>query len=319
MNGKTFIDINYDSQWLNNSLAGVQSFSWLFEWGLYLFILVTLATMIWIFFDSTNKHKDRQALVPRILSLVGVFAIIPSFIFRFTGNANGATHFVRLMAEPGAPFYPGPIYYNVRWLVMGFGPIVAIFALFGMTMSIVAMVIYASTLHRSRPSTEFVQAFNGRIANLENRVSESQRGSAEPGPAHGAVSIANGSQVGGSMRSHGAATVVDRAPQAATIIDAPRSDASITIRSGRDCGRVFNLPARDVTVGRNDSCNVVVDDGKVSRVHLRLLYNAGVWSALDSGSANGTFVNGNRLLGKQPLFDGDQISMGDTALAFNCR
>lgn len=319
MNGKTFIDINYNSQWLNNALSGISSFLWLFEWGLYLFILVTLAIMLWVFFDSSNKHKEQQALVPRILSLVGVFAILPTFIFRFTGNANGVTHFVRLMAEPGAPFYPGPIAYNVRWLVLGFGPVVAFMALFGIAMSIVSMVIYASTLHRSRPSTEFVQAFNGRIASLENQMSESRHVSGEAGPARGAVSIADGRQVGGSVRSYGAATVVDRAPQAATIIDDPRTDASISICSGSDRGRVFNLPARDVTVGRNASCGVVVDDGKVSRVHLKLLYNAGVWSALDAGSANGTFVNGSRLLGKQPLFDGDQITLGDTSIAFSCR
>ena len=75
--GVTFIEINYDNAWIDSALLQLQGFSWLYSWGMYLFLVVTLGILIWIFFDSITKHKDQQALVPRILSMVGFFLIIP--------------------------------------------------------------------------------------------------------------------------------------------------------------------------------------------------------------------------------------------------
>ena len=352
MGGITIIDVNYDQQWIEEALAEVQRFSWLFDWGIFIFILAALFILLWIFYDSVNKGKGPQSVVPRVFAMLGLFCIIPSFIFRFTGNANGITHMVRMTAELGQPLYNGPINWNVHLLVMRVGPIFAILALFGMVLSIVGIVIYASTLHRSRPSTEFVRAFNNRIGNLENQVNESQRnmsgmqpmqnasgggngfqnpspGSNQypnpnqypspnqyPAPNGQGVSIADGWRVDGSMRSRGAATVVDRAPQAATVIDVPRSGATLTEQTGNGRGHVYDLPTHDITVGRSETNFITVDDCRVSRTHLKIIYANGAWFALDAGSANGTTLNGNRLMGQQPLNNGDQITLGSTVLVF---
>ncbi len=107
--GVTYIDINYNAAWIDQALLDLQGFSWLYQWGMYLFILVTVGILTWVFFDSTVKKKDQKALVPRILSTIGLFLIFPAFIFRFTGNANGVSTLVRLGAEPGTPYYPGSI------------------------------------------------------------------------------------------------------------------------------------------------------------------------------------------------------------------
>ena len=103
--GVTYIEINYDANWVNNALANLSGFSWLYQWGMYLFLIITLAILFWIFFDSITKKKDQKALIPRILAIVGFFCIIPAFIFRFTGNADGVTTLVRLGAETGTPFF----------------------------------------------------------------------------------------------------------------------------------------------------------------------------------------------------------------------
>lgn len=317
MGGVTFTEINYDAQWVDNSLASIQNFSWLFSWGMYIFLLVALAVMFWVFFDSVTKRKDQQALVPRLLSMVGFFAIIPAFIFRFTGNADGVTCLVKLNAENPVAYYPGPINWNVNWLVSGYGTIVAMVALLGMVLSIVAIVIYASTVHRSKPSTEFVQAFNGRMAELENKMSEQQHNAQMTGAGSslsGAVSSTT--QRPSSRRPAPAATIIDRKPQAATIIDVPQSGATLTVQTGTGRGRTYNLPVHDVVVGRDPACFVVVDDGKVSREHVRLLFGNGRWSALDMGSVNGTLLNGSRLVGQQPISNGDQLTIGDTVLVF---
>ena len=52
---------------------------------------------------------------------------------------------------------------------------------------------------------------------------------------------------------------------------------------------------RSVVVGRDATCDLVLDDAGVSRRHARLDPGDGGWHVTDLGSANGTCVNGTRL------------------------
>lgn len=315
--GVTYVEINYDANWVNNALAGLSGFSWLYEWGMYLFLIATLAILFWIFFDSITKKKDQKALVPRILAIIGFFAVIPTFIFRFTGNADGVTTLVKLNAETGTPYYPGPIYWNVNWLVGGYGTAIAIIALLGVVVSIAALVIYMSSVQRAKPSTEFVQAFNSKMSNLEDKVEDARRSAAAAkASASSLSSAATATSKGTASKSGAAATIIDRKPQAATIIDVPQTGDTLTVQSGNDRGSTHNLPGKDMVVGRGQSSDIVLDDVKVSREHARLVYNNGMWAVLDLGSANGTYLNGQKISGQQPLANGDKIKIGDTVLVF---
>lgn len=305
--GQTYIEINYNTAWVQESIAKVQGFAWLFEWGMYLFLIATIAVLFWIFFDSITKHKDQQALVPRILAMIGMFMIIPCFIFRFTGNADGVTTLVRLGGEEGAPYYPGPINWNVNWLVAGYGPIIAIVALIGVVLSVAGLAIYASSVQRAKPSTEFVNAFNSQMSSLESKVDQVSR----------AQQSAPVSNVQTPTPSRAAtATIIDRKPQAATIIDRPRTGDIITVRTGNGRGATYDLPDQEIIIGRDPSCFITVEDGKVSSKHLRLSYVQGVWRAVDLGSTNGSYCNGQRLSGQYELVNGDEIRIGDTVLEF---
>ena len=307
--GVTFIEINYNQAWIDSALLGLQGFSWLFSWGMYLFLIATLGILIWVFFDSISKHKDQQALVPRILSMVGLFLIFPAFIFRFTGNADGVHTLVRMNGEPGAPYYPGPINWNVNWLVRGYGPMIAIIALLGVIISIVALVVYASSVQRSRPSTEFVQAFNSQINSLERKVENVQNAQAATATRTPSASFASNASSN--------ATIIDRKPQAATIIDLPKSGDTLAVQSGAGRGIVYDLPCEDVIAGRDAGNFIVVSDGKVSSRHCKLVFGgAGTWTVMDMGSTNGTYLNGQRINGQAPLADGDSIKIGDTVLVF---
>ncbi|HAM16428.1 MAG TPA: hypothetical protein DCP91_11370 [Eggerthellaceae bacterium] len=313
--GVTYVEVNYDRAWVANSLLNQSGFSWLYEWGMYVFLLVTLAILVWIFFDSITKKKDQKALVPRILAIVGFFAVIPAFIYRFTGNADGVTTLVRLNAEPGTPYYDGPINWNVKWLVQGYGIPIAAIALVGVVLSIVAIVIYASTLQRAKPSTEFVQAFNSQMSSLERKVDEASRSANAASQAAAATSsLGSKAQAAGSGVS--SATIIDRKPQAATIIDTPKTGDTLTVKAGANRGATYDLPEADVVIGRDPKGYIVVDDGKVSGKHLKLSYNGSEWSALDLGSTNGTYLNGQRMTGQQVLSNGDTIKIGDTILVF---
>lgn len=69
------------------------------------------------------------------------------------------------------------------------------------------------------------------------------------------------------------------------------------------------------TIGRGQENNIVVNDNKISRVHLQLIQDdRGNISVVDLNSKNGTFVNGRRISAETHLKAGDELRIGDTVL-----
>jgi hypothetical protein len=86
-------------------------------------------------------------------------------------------------------------------------------------------------------------------------------------------------------------------------------------------GQVFPLDAETLLIGRKDvKRGVLVDidltplDARmiVSRKHAIMEYKKGQWTLTDQGSANGTWLNGQRLTAREPypLRDGDEMVLG---------
>lgn len=68
-----------------------------------------------------------------------------------------------------------------------------------------------------------------------------------------------------------------------------------------------------VTVGRRDSCDIVVEDPSVSELHVRIDKFMDVWNYTDQMSDAGTLHNGeNRYSGE--LKEGDELKLGNTTL-----
>jgi pSer/pThr/pTyr-binding forkhead associated (FHA) protein len=63
-------------------------------------------------------------------------------------------------------------------------------------------------------------------------------------------------------------------------------------------------------LGRSDDCDCVLNDPTVSRSHARLSFRDGSWWLGDLGSANGTRVNGWRVIGEVEVRPGDSVSFG---------
>jgi pSer/pThr/pTyr-binding forkhead associated (FHA) protein len=82
--------------------------------------------------------------------------------------------------------------------------------------------------------------------------------------------------------------------------------------------RISRLAGRELTVGRDDEADVRIEwDTQVSGLHAELRRAGGSWLVIDDGlSRNGTFVNGERLVGRRRLRDGDELRLGTTALVF---
>ncbi len=80
-------------------------------------------------------------------------------------------------------------------------------------------------------------------------------------------------------------------------------------------GRSLAL-AGDVTIGRRAACEVALRDDSVSGRHASIRRRSGRWEVEDLGSTNGTFVNGQRIAGPQPLQPGDVIAIGTSTWRF---
>ena len=85
---------------------------------------------------------------------------------------------------------------------------------------------------------------------------------------------------------------------------------------GPDKGRTFALVQGDNRVGRQ-SDPITLSDGTASRQHASMMRENGNWVLSDLGSANGTFLNGERLLKPTELHRGDQIRCGSTIMVFS--
>jgi hypothetical protein len=79
-------------------------------------------------------------------------------------------------------------------------------------------------------------------------------------------------------------------------------------------GAAFPLGG-ELTVGRDPSCTITIEgDTFVSSTHLRIYEVEGQAFVEDLNSTNGTFHNGNRLIGARLLHPGDRIQVGYTVL-----
>lgn len=77
-------------------------------------------------------------------------------------------------------------------------------------------------------------------------------------------------------------------------------------------GKPFDhtIDTDSVVVGRSTKCDVSIPDRFLSRRHARLFRDGGDdWLIEDLGSRNGTFVNGRRIEGAEPVHAGDVLTM----------
>lgn len=91
--------------------------------------------------------------------------------------------------------------------------------------------------------------------------------------------------------------------------------ARITLQNGtREIPLIFKPGGKRLNVGRASDNELTLNDGSVSKIHAALLMTAeGTLLVADTGSTNGTYINGRRIAyGESRLIeDGDVIGFGD--------
>jgi len=93
----------------------------------------------------------------------------------------------------------------------------------------------------------------------------------------------------------------------------------LALKDAGDALRIEALGDPDrVTVGRGEHNWLALTwDPEASRTHAQLELVGGEWTLVDEGlSRNGSFVNGERVVGRRRLDDGDMLRIGRTSILF---
>ena len=85
----------------------------------------------------------------------------------------------------------------------------------------------------------------------------------------------------------------------------------LVMHKGPNPGKIFEIVQDEITIGRDITNRVVVNDPELSRKHCRLTLQSGAYIIEDLGSTNGTFVDGQRLIGPHMLRPGETILLGE--------
>ena len=92
-------------------------------------------------------------------------------------------------------------------------------------------------------------------------------------------------------------------------------NAILLMLKGDSSKKNWDLEQETTLLGRGDDCDVVIDNRQVSRHHAKIIKNGDGYFLVDLNSKNGTFLNGEQLVGEARLLqDGDQLG-----IALSCR
>lgn len=69
-----------------------------------------------------------------------------------------------------------------------------------------------------------------------------------------------------------------------------------------------------LNIGRENVNDIVINDSKVSRRHLLIICENGIYTIKDLGSTNGTYVNGHRINDVTQITSNDIVKIGNTVL-----
>jgi len=95
-----------------------------------------------------------------------------------------------------------------------------------------------------------------------------------------------------------------------SVIDMPDGDAMIlVVVRGENAGSRYAIGPTVTTIGRHPESDVFLDDVTVSRRHSEIHRTEAGLEIVDTGSLNGTYVNGERIE-RSALREADQLQVG---------
>lgn len=121
---------------------------------------------------------------------------------------------------------------------------------------------------------------------------------------------------GGTVESTGPFSIGDGEHDVAGhghVIEGP----ALAVRAGGGLsGEIFRLTGDRITIGRDSSSDIFLDDVTVSRNHAVITRAGEIVALQDLASLNGTYVNRRRIDEAEALADGDELQIGKFRMAF---
>jgi pSer/pThr/pTyr-binding forkhead associated (FHA) protein len=108
-------------------------------------------------------------------------------------------------------------------------------------------------------------------------------------------------------------TEVPAQPTPHAMHSGPRTE--LVVKRGPDAGVGYAVTQLLTTIGRHRDCDIVLDDGTVSRYHAELRRDHDRYVITDAGSLNGTYLN-RRPVDHAELADGDELWIGKFRFVF---
>ncbi|WP_053956450.1 FHA domain-containing protein [Inediibacterium massiliense] len=73
---------------------------------------------------------------------------------------------------------------------------------------------------------------------------------------------------------------------------------------------------KTMTIGRKKENDIVINDPYISNQHVKIIWDEGNFFVEDLDSANGTYLNGDRMIDVVKLKSGDRIRLGQIEFLF---
>lgn len=255
----------------------IQSFFIWFFYGLggiggwLIFLLVALAAVIWLLYDSTSRRLP--AIGWKLGIIFGLLLIVPTILFRFAG--------LTALAPYSLPIFYLGLLAGVLALVLAIGYYVAYQGMIGCPNGHVYEAVLGACPYDPVPMGGPAYAGGGGTEGTSYAMEESG-GSGGGGTAH--------TGLGGAEMEP---------PK-------PKAPAWLVTADGRE----HQLNQGVTMIGRSARNDVVIDDPMVGREHAKIIEEKGVFRLHDLGSANHTYVNDQRLDKAVILEADDRIGFG---------
>lgn len=93
-----------------------------------------------------------------------------------------------------------------------------------------------------------------------------------------------------------------------------RGRACLTVLNGAASGQVFKVARGASLIGRSPNVAIRIHDEAASRNHAEIRNDGDSVFVTDLNSRNGTYINGERLVGTKQLAEGDKLQIGRTTI-----
>ena len=88
------------------------------------------------------------------------------------------------------------------------------------------------------------------------------------------------------------------------------SKLRVRVEQGPEQGRKYKITTDALVIGSDPGVDIVLQAPGVAPRHAQVLFEAGKVRLEDLGTQEGTFRNGQRLLGPVQIFPGDRVGLG---------